>query len=131
MSDDQTIDTAHPALPRLEALADLMDAKFRIPGLPFRFGLDALVGLIPVAGDTVNLSISAYIVFEAFRLGARKRDIVKMLFNIFIDWFFGLVPLIGDIFDVTWKGNLRNIKILKESLILQSSAPRITERRRL
>jgi len=110
------IDPIHPAMPRLEALADLMDARFQIPGLPFKFGLDAIIGLLPVVGDTINLSISGYIVSEGIRLGAKKRDIIKMLFNIFLDWLIGLVPIIGDIFDVTWKGNLRNIRILQDRL---------------
>ena len=129
MTDQVDMEPIHPAMPRLEALADLMDAKFKIPGLPIRFGIDALVGLIPVAGDTVNLSISAYIVAEAFRLGARKRDIARMLFNIFLDWLIGLIPLIGDIFDITWKCNIRNINLLKESLIRKTALPRLEERR--
>lgn len=119
----------HPAMPRLEKLAVLMDAKFKIPGIPIRFGIDALVGLIPVAGDTVNLAISAYIVGEAVRLGARKRDIARMLFNIFLDWLVGLIPLIGDLFDITWKCNIRNINLLKESLIRKTAPPRLEERR--
>ncbi len=130
MDTAQNNETVQPALNRLEALADLMDARFQIPGLPFRFGLDAIIGLIPVLGDTVNLTVSGYIVAEAVRLGARKRDLVRMLFNIFIDWLIGLVPIIGDIFDVTWKGNLRNIKILKKAIIRQSEQLTITERRR-
>ncbi len=130
MDTAQNNETVQPALNRLEALADLMDARFQIPGLPFRFGLDAIIGLIPVLGDTVNLTVSGYIVAEAVRLGARKRDLVRMLFNIFIDWLIGLVPIIGDIFDVTWKGNLRNIEILKKAIIRQSEQLTITERRR-
>ncbi len=102
-----------------------MDAKFKLPGIPIRFGLDAIIGLIPVAGDTINLAIAGYIVTDAVRLGARKRDIIKMLFNIFLDWLIGLIPLIGDIFDVTWKGNLRNIRILQEAL-MREGAPKIS-----
>ena len=131
MSAESDINLDHPTLQRLEALADLMDAKFKIPGIPIRFGIDALVGLIPVAGDTVNLSISGYIVFEAIRLGARKRDIVKMLFNIFLDWLIGLIPLIGDLFDVAWKCNVRNINLLKESLVKKSGRMRLEEKRQL
>lgn len=131
MTDEFHVDPIHPAMPRLEALANLMDAKFKIPGIPIRFGIDALVGLIPVAGDTVNLSISAYIVAEAVRLGARKRDIGRMLFNIFLDWVIGLIPLIGDMFDVTWKCNIRNINLLKSSLIKTSGRLQIEEKRQL
>lgn len=130
MTDQVDMEPIHPAMPRLEALADLMDAKFKIPGLPIRFGIDALVGLIPVAGDTVNLSLSAYIVAEAFRLGARKRDIARMLFNIFLDWLIGLIPLIGDLFDVAWKCNVRNINLLKESLVKTSGRLHLEEKRR-
>ena len=103
-------------LQRLAALADLMDARFQIPGIPIRFGLDGLIGLIPGIGDTINLSIAGYIVFQGYRLGARRRDLILMLANIIFDWFMGLIPLIGDIFDVTWKGNLRNIRILENAL---------------
>ncbi len=130
MNNSQDMESIQPALNRLEALADLMDARFQIPGLPFRFGLDAIIGLIPVLGDTVNLSVSGYIVAEAVRLGARKRDLVRMLVNIFLDWLIGLVPIIGDIFDVTWKGNLRNIAILKKAIIRNSNQLNISERRR-
>lgn len=129
MSDNHSLEPTHPAFSRLDALADLMDAKFKIPGIPIRFGIDALVGLIPVAGDTVNLMISGYIVAEAARLGARKRDIARMVFNILLDWLIGLVPLIGDMFDVMWKCNIRNINLLKESLIKQSKRSKIEERR--
>jgi len=93
-----------------------MDARFQIPGIPIRFGLDGLIGLIPGIGDTINLGVAGYIVLEGVRLGAQKRAIYHMIFNIFLDWFIGLIPLIGDIFDVTWKGNLRNIRILQKAL---------------
>ncbi len=110
------IEASHPGFRRVQRLADLMDSRFKVPGTPIRLGLDAIIGLIPGIGDTVNLGIAAYIVLEAIRLGARKRDIVHMLFNIGLDWLIGLIPLIGDLFDVGWRGNMRNIAILEKRL---------------
>lgn len=100
----------------LEMLADWMDSKFVIPGTNYRFGLDSLSGLIPVAGDTLGLLVSAYIYMRA-----REHDLpaslkVTMLWNIFLDWMIGLVPFLGDIFDFGWKANRRNVALLKEHL---------------
>ncbi len=101
-------------LTQLEGLAKLMDAQFNIPFLPIPIGLDTLIGLIPGIGDTISLVISSGIVLGAKKLGVGSRDLGRMGFNIFIDWLIGLVPIIGDLFDVGWRGNIRNVKILRE-----------------
>ena len=103
-------------LERLEALAKLMDAQFNIPFLPVPIGLDTLIGLIPGIGDTVSLAVASGIVINAKKLGVGPRNLGRMGFNIFIDWLIGLVPVIGDIFDIGWKGNIRNVRILREAL---------------
>jgi hypothetical protein len=101
---------------RLQYLATLLDARFRIPGTNWRFGLDGIIGLIPGVGDAAGALISLYIVAEAWRLGARKRTIVWMLGNIALDALLGAVPVLGDLFDVAWKANVKNMRLLKRDL---------------
>jgi hypothetical protein len=98
----------------VEDLATLMDSQFKLPGTSINLGLDAIVGLIPVVGDTLNLGVAGYIVSRSAAAGVPKRHLTRMSWNIFIDWLIGLVPLIGDIFDVGWKANLRNARILRK-----------------
>lgn len=109
-------------LARLEALARLMDAQFNIPFLPIPIGLDTLIGLIPGIGDTISLGVSSYIILAASRLGVPKRHLIRMGGNMLIDWVIGLVPIIGDIFDIGWRGNLRNVKIAREEIEKRWSA---------
>ena len=97
---------------RLTALARLLDARFLIPGTNFRFGLDGLIGLIPGIGDTATNLVSLYILYEARRLGASRATLVRMAANIGIDWLVGLVPLAGDLFDVAFKANIRNLRLM-------------------
>lgn len=102
------------SLERVEALSRTMDAAVTLPGTNITVGLDALVGLLPGIGDTASLAVAAYIASHGIGLKARKRHMVRMGGNIFIDWLIGLVPLIGDIFDVGWRGNLRNAALLRQ-----------------
>jgi hypothetical protein len=99
-------------LARLDALAVLLDSAIVIPGTNVRFGLDALVGLFPVLGDVVTTAVSLYIVYEARKLGAPRHLIARMLANVFIDGAVGAVPLVGDAFDVMWRANIRNMRLL-------------------
>ena len=99
-------------LARLDALAALLDSAIVIPGTNVRVGLDALVGLFPVLGDVITTAISLFIVYEARKLGAPKHLIARMLANVFIDGAVGAVPLVGDAFDVMWRSNLRNMRLL-------------------
>ena len=98
----------------LEDMAQWMDSRFNIPGTSIRFGIDSLLGLIPGVGDTVTLISTVYL------LGvARTHDVpfnvqIKMVWNAFLDWLIGLVPIIGDVFDVGWKANLKNVSLIKE-----------------
>lgn len=98
----------------IENLATLMDSQFKLPGTSINLGLDSIVGLIPGIGDTASLGISGYIFMQATRLKPPKRKMVRMGFNIFLDWLIGLIPIIGDIFDVGWKANNRNAKMMRE-----------------
>lgn len=99
-------------MPRSVRLAHLLDARFRFPGTAFRFGLDPLIGLIPVAGDTISLCIGLLILFDARRLGARKRVLARMLLNLGVDWAVGIIPLVGDAADFFIKPNRANAALL-------------------
>ncbi len=99
-------------LTRLRRLAWLMDGAFRLPGSKFRFGLNSLIGVPPVAGDALLGAISLYIVYEGYRLGVPRAEIAKMLANVAIETAVGTVPIAGDLFDIAFKANLRNLAII-------------------
>lgn len=101
---------------RLERLAHKLDSNFRVPGTSIRFGYDSLLGLVPGFGDTLVMVPSAYIVQQAHALGVRRSVLARMAVNVGIDYVIGLVPLVGDIFDVGWKANRRNVAMLREEL---------------
>ncbi|HXV25490.1 MAG TPA: DUF4112 domain-containing protein [Alphaproteobacteria bacterium] len=100
------------ALRRLEQLALLLDSRFRVPGTRLRFGVDGLIGLVPGIGDAAGLVISSYIVLEAWRLGAPAPILFRLIANLVIDGAVGAVPVAGDIFDLAWKANKRNVTTL-------------------
>jgi hypothetical protein len=101
---------------RLEALARLMDGSFVIPGTNFRLGLDAIIGLVPVAGDVISGAISSYLIWEARRLGAPKWLIARMMANTFLDTTLGAIPLVGDAFDILFRGNMKNMALLRRHM---------------
>jgi hypothetical protein len=101
---------------RLDALATLLDTAFVLPGINVRFGLDALLGLVPGIGDIITTAMSLYIVHEARRLGAPGHVIARMLGNVALDGVIGAVPLVGDLFDVMWRSNRRNMRLLQNWL---------------
>jgi len=101
---------------RIDRLASLLDTAFVIPFTKFRFGVDGLIGLAPGLGDVVTTGLSLYIVYEAHQLGAPKHVLARMLGNVAIDGVIGAVPLAGDVFDVLWRANKRNVRILREHL---------------
>lgn len=103
-------------LERIRALVRLWDEAVRIPGLGWRVGLDALVGLVPGAGDLVGMVVSLGPVVTAARLGAGSSVVGRMLLNVAIDAAVGAVPLVGDVFDAAWKANRRNLDLLERWL---------------
>ena len=105
---------------RIDALATLLDTAFVFPGTGIRFGLDGLIGLFPVIGDTITTALSLFIVHEAFQLGAPGHVIARMLGNVALDGLFGAVPLVGDAFDVLWRANRRNVRLLTDWLARES-----------
>ncbi|HXJ31745.1 MAG TPA: DUF4112 domain-containing protein [Gemmatimonadales bacterium] len=101
---------------RLQRLARLWDSAIRIPGTQVRVGLDPLVGLIPGLGDAAGALVSAYIVLEAARFDMPASTLLRMLANVAIDALLGTVPVVGDIFDVAWRANLRNVALIEHHL---------------
>jgi hypothetical protein len=99
---------------RLEALGNLMDMAFIVPGTNVRYGIDGLIGLIPIVGDIITTAIALWVVREARALGAPRYLVARMLTNVAIDGAVGAVPLIGDAFDVAFKANVRNIRLLRK-----------------
>src|SRR5512147_2613425 len=100
-------------LDRYRTLATAFDARFRIPGTPIRFGWDAVLGLIPGAGDAIGGLVAGYGLWVGARLGAPWVVLGRMLFNLAVDVLVGAVPLAGDLFDIGWRGNLRNLALLE------------------
>jgi hypothetical protein len=109
-------DAYSPILRRIERLANLLDARFSLPGTNIRFGWDGLIGLLPGIGDTLTLLPQLYLIFEAVRLKLGAPVILKMLLNVLIDWLVGTIPVVGDLFDVAFKSNLRNAKLVAEAI---------------
>ena len=103
-------------LKQLRSLTHTLDNAFEIPGVGYRVGWDAIIGLIPGIGDMVMLVPSGYIVYQAYRLGAPRSTLTRMVFNIGLETLAGSVPLIGDLFDATWKSNVRNLYLLEQHL---------------
>jgi hypothetical protein len=101
---------------RLDALATLLDTAFVIPGTRVRFGIDALIGLVPGIGDAITTAMSLFIIREARALGAPRHLVARMLGNVALDGLIGLVPLVGDAFDVAWRANRRNVDMLRRWL---------------
>ena len=106
-----------PALKNLNALARLMDSQFKIPGTTIKFGLDALIGLVPGAGDFATFLISGYMITVMAKNGASGFVLARMVLNVVIDSLFGAIPVLGDIFDVAFKSNERNVKLMQEHYV--------------
>jgi len=104
-------------LARIERLARLLDSRFRIPGTGIRFGWEGIIGLVPGIGDTVTLAPAGWMVWKARQLGVPKHKIAQMAGNTGIDYVVGLVPIVGDLFDIGFKANLRNAEMLRSHLI--------------
>ncbi len=98
----------------LETLSTYLDGLFRVPGTGWKFGLDSLIGLIPNVGDMATSLASFYILVAGVRYGVPKITLLRMAFNIGLDYIVGSIPFIGDAFDFIWKANKQNIDLIKE-----------------
>jgi hypothetical protein len=105
--------TREQRLARLDAIAKLLDVAFILPGTNIRYGIDGLIGLIPVVGDLITTAISLWLVREARALGAPWHVTARMLGNVALDGVVGMVPLAGDAFDVMFRANIRNVRLLR------------------
>jgi hypothetical protein len=92
------------------------DSVFEIPGLGWRFGLDPLVGLVPIVGDLASTAVSFYILSLAAHFGVSRGTLLRMTLNVGIDYVLGSIPLIGNVFDFAWKANQRNMVLLERAL---------------
>ena len=101
---------------RLRKTAANMDALFRIPRTKITVGLDNILGLVPVVGDAAALLPSLWIIWQARKLGATPGALAYMLMNTLIDLVIGSIPIIGDIFDVLYNANVRNVNALERNL---------------
>ena len=105
--------TREQRLARLDAIAKLLDVAFILPGTNIRYGIDGLIGLIPVIGDLITTAISLWLVREARALGAPWHITARMLGNVALDGVVGIIPVAGDAFDVMFRANVRNVRMLK------------------
>lgn len=103
-------------LARARTLARLLDSAVRVPGTGIRFGADAVIGLVPGLGDIGGAALAGYLVILAQRLGVPRAVVLRMLANVAVDTIAGTVPLIGDLFDVAYKSNLRNVALLERAI---------------
>ena len=108
----------------LDQLGWLMDDLFRVPVLGWRFGLDALIGLIPGFGDTATSLVSFYILVAAVRHRVPKITLFRMGLNIALDYVVGSLPVVGDLADAAWKSNHKNIELLKKRATVSSEEAR-------
>jgi hypothetical protein len=100
----------------LRTLTKLLDSAFQIPGTRIRFGLDALIGIVPGIGDAIGAIFSAVIVFQAARLGVSRATLTRMIGNVALDTVVGEIPILGDLFDAGWKANTKNLALLEAHL---------------
>lgn len=101
---------------RIETMEFLLERSFTLPGLNRPVGLDAIIGLVPVVGDVITAMMGTYIVWEARNLGMPKWKLWRMIGNIGVDTALGAIPFIGDAFDLLFRSNTRNLKIIKAHL---------------
>ena len=112
---------------RIEALEQLFERSFVIPGINRPIGLDAIVGLLPVAGDTIMALAGLYLVWEARNLGMSKWQMARMTGNVAFDWLLGSVPVAGDVFDFLFRSSSRNLRIIRRHLDRHHPSTRIIE----
>ena len=111
-------------LARARTLTRLLDSAARIPGTNIRFGADAVIGLLPGLGDIGGAALAGYLVILAQRLGVPRAVVLRMLANVAVDTIAGSVPVIGDLFDVAYKSNTRNLALLERAIERPTDAPR-------
>ncbi|QDK34131.1 DUF4112 domain-containing protein [Sphingomonas sp. IC081] len=112
---------------RVEMLERVLENAFTIPGLRRKVGLDAVVGLVPVAGDVVSALLGMYLVWEARNLGMSKWQLARMTANVGVDTLLGAIPVVGDAFDFLFRSNTRNLKIIRKHIARHYPHARVIE----
>ena len=102
--------------PLVRKLVEAMEGKYRIPGTGIRFGFDAILGIVPGFGDFAGMLVGLVVVAEAIRLGVRKAVVARMLVNLWLDGILGSIPLLGDLFDLYFRANAVNLRLLEENV---------------
>ncbi|HLO47040.1 MAG TPA: DUF4112 domain-containing protein [Kamptonema sp.] len=114
------INPPHPShianLRRIRQISHLLDNAIGIPGTKYRIGIDPILGLVPGGGDFVAMVFSAYMIVTAAQMGVSQEKLVQMVSNVIVDTFAGTVPVVGDLFDVAWKSNIKNLALLEDHL---------------
>ncbi len=114
-----TLNSRRERVDRLDKLSRLLDIAFTVPGTNIRFGAEAVMRLVPGIGDAAASALSCLILYEAHRLGASRRVMIRMAGNVAIEAAAGAVPVLGDLFDVAFRANRRNVQILREHFGLE------------
>lgn len=109
-------DRKQTRLDRLRSISRLLDNAVSIPGTNYGVGIDPLLGLLPGGGDFISSIFSGYMVVEAARLGLPRESLVRMVTNLILDTLAGTVPVVGDLFDVAWKANARNMELIESHM---------------
>jgi hypothetical protein len=120
MTDDLNLER----VARVRSLARVLDSALRIPGTDIRFGLDSILGLVPGLGDVSGAVLSGYIVLASARIGVPPAVLMRMILNVAVDTGLGAVPVIGDMFDVAWRANIRNADLLERHAVLPEATAR-------
>jgi uncharacterized protein DUF4112 len=102
------------SLERLDRLSTLLDVAFLIPGTTIRFGVEAILRLVPGIGDAAASALSCWVLYEAYRLGVPPLLLGRMIGNVVVEGMAGAVPIAGDLFDISWRANRRNVRLLRE-----------------
>jgi hypothetical protein len=113
----RAVDDLEARVERLDRLSRLLDTAFVIPGTGIRFGVDAIIGIIPGVGDWASVALSSLIVLEAARIGIPPGLLARMIGNVVFEGVIGYVPIVGDVIDVFWRANRRNMALLREHLV--------------
>jgi hypothetical protein len=102
------------SLERLDKLSTLLDIAFLVPGTNIRFGVEAILRLVPGIGDLAASALSCWVLFEAHRLGVPPLLLIRMIANVVVEGMAGSIPIAGDLFDIGWRANRRNVRLLRE-----------------
>ncbi|MFC3310242.1 DUF4112 domain-containing protein [Blastomonas aquatica] len=112
---------------RIEMMEQVLERSFTLPGMSRKVGLDFALGLVPVVGDIITGAMGLYIVWEARNLGMSKFQLMRMAANVGFDSLLGAVPIAGDVFDLFWRSNTRNLKIIRKHLDKHHPCARVIE----